>query len=132
MSARAISRFLEEEQKIKLSQVTITRALNEPKKSWISFFSTIEREATVLAKRTKSKSFKFLFTSKADYESRTSLESEGKIGGMMARGMRALILPDWVAANKVVLEKWFNIGLGTRLKAQPYLEEHLMALVDKF
>jgi len=132
MSARAISRFLMEEQKIKLSAVTITGALNEPKKSWVSFFASVEPEAIVLAKRTKSKSFNYLFVSKAEYESRTSFESEGPISGMMARGLRALMLPEWVAARKLMLEKWFSIGLGTRLKAKPYLEEHLMALADKF
>src|ERR1019366_6837126 len=50
MSARAISRFLMEEQNIRLSAVTITKALNEPKKNWVSFFADIEAEAMVLAK----------------------------------------------------------------------------------
>jgi hypothetical protein len=44
----------------------------------------------------------------------------------------AVLKPEWVAADKVLREKWFSIGLGTRLKAKPYLEEHLMALEDKF
>ena len=112
--------------------MTITKALNEPKKSWISFFAGIEAEAIVLAKYSKSKSFNYLFLGKADYENRTSLESEGKLTGIMARGVRAIIRPDWVAAYKVVREKWFSIGLATRLKAKPYLEERLMALADKF
>src|SRR5208283_2914721 len=42
MSARAISRFLEETHGIKLSAVTITKALNDPKRSWNLFFDTIE------------------------------------------------------------------------------------------
>lgn len=132
MSARAISRFLLAEQNIKLSAVTITGALNDPKKSWLSFFASIEPAAIVLAKNSKSKSFKYLFLSKADYENRTSLDSEGMLSGMMARGVRALIRPEWVAADKVIREKWFSIGLGTRLKARLYLEAHLMALEDKF
>jgi hypothetical protein len=45
MSARAISRFLEKEQRVKLSSVTITRALNNPKKSWNLFFDAIEPHA---------------------------------------------------------------------------------------
>src|ERR1035438_9875412 len=42
MSARAISRFLKEKHGIKLSAVTITKALNDPKKYWNQFFDTIE------------------------------------------------------------------------------------------
>jgi hypothetical protein len=45
MSARAISRFLLEEQGVKLSAVTITKALNDPKKSWNAFFDTIDPSA---------------------------------------------------------------------------------------
>jgi hypothetical protein len=131
MSARAISRFFLEQQDIKLSAVTITKALNDPKKSWISFFEVIKPSAMVLAKYKKPKSFKYLFLGKADYENRTSLESDGKLTGMMARGVRAFIRPDWVTADKVVREKWFSIGLATRLKAKPYLEELLMSLEDK-
>jgi len=132
MSARAVSRFLKEEQNIRLSAVTITRALNDPKKSWVSFFQSVESSAVVIAKQSRSKSFQFLFLSKAEWEQRTSLASEGPVTGMVARGVRALLRPEWVAADKVIREKWFSIGLATRLKAKPYLEEHLMTLADKF
>ncbi|HTY88794.1 MAG TPA: hypothetical protein VMB80_15100 [Candidatus Acidoferrum sp.] len=131
MSARAISRFLQDEQNIKLSAVTITKALNEAQKSWVSFFRSIEPSAVVIARQTKTMSFQYLFLSKADYEQRTSLDSEGKITGLMARGVRKLLRPEWVTADSVIREKWFSIGLGTRLKAKPFLEEYLMALADK-
>src|ERR1022692_3026771 len=49
MSARAISRFLQEQENIRLSAVTITKALNDPKKSWVSFLDTIEAEAITVA-----------------------------------------------------------------------------------
>ena len=110
MSARAISRFLMEEQNIRLSAVTITKALNEPKKSWLSFFAMVEPSAIVLAKWSRSHSFKFLFLSKPDYESRTSFEKEGPIGGALLRGSMALLRPQWVAADKLLREKWFSIG----------------------
>jgi hypothetical protein len=132
MSARAISRFLQEGQNIRLSAVTITKALNDPKKSWISFFESIEPSATVIAKWFRPATFKYLFLSKSDYENRTSFEKEGPVGGALVRGTMALLRPKWVAANKLLREKWFSIGLGTRLKAKPYLEEHLMSLADKF
>ena len=60
MSARAISRFLLEEQGVKLSAVTITKALNDPKKSWNAFFDTIEPSARVIANWVKSEAFGFL------------------------------------------------------------------------
>ena len=132
MSARAISRFLMEEQNIRLTAVTITKALNEPKKSWLSLFESIQPSAIVIAKWFRPSSFKFLFLSKSDYENRTSFQKEGPVGGALVRGTMALLRPQWVAANKLLREKWFSIGLGTRLKAKPYLEEHLMALGDKF
>ena len=132
MSARAISRFLLDEQNIKLSAVTITKALNDPKKSWISFFESIQPSATVIAKWFRPATFKFLYLSKSDYENRTSLRKEGVIAGVVARGAMALLRPEWVTANKLLREKWFSIGLATRLKAKPYLEEYLMALEDKF
>jgi hypothetical protein len=132
MSARAIGRFLEQEQKIKLSQVTITRALNDPKKSWLSYFDNIEPEAITIAKWFRPASFKFLYFSKSDFDTRMNFEKEGVIGGAMARGALALLRPDRAAAIKLLREKWFGIGLGIRLKAKPYLEEHLMALEDKF
>jgi len=132
MSARAISRFFQEQQGIKLSAVTITKALNDPQKSWISFFGSIEPSAKVLAKWFRPASFKYLYYSKSEYESRTSLDKEGVISGMVARGAMALLKPEWVAANKVLREKWFSIGMSTRLKAKPYLDEYLMALADKF
>jgi hypothetical protein len=132
MSARAISRFLAEEQRIKLSQVTITRALGDPKKSWLSYFENIEPAAITIAKWFKPASFKFLFFSKSDFDTRMNFEKEGMIGGVVARGTVALFRPDRAAASKLLREKWFGIGMGTRLKAKPYLEEHLMNLEDKF
>jgi hypothetical protein len=132
MSARAISRFLEAEQRIKLSQVTITRALNDPKKSWVSYFENIEQAAITIAKSYKPASFKYLFLSKSNFDTRINFEKEGLIGSAVARGAVALLRPDLVAAARLLREKWFNIGMGTRLKAQPFLEEHLMALGDKF
>lgn len=60
MSARAIGRFLEQEQKIKLSQVTITRALNDPKKSGCRILTTSNRRPLPLQNgsgRPRSNSF---------------------------------------------------------------------------
>jgi hypothetical protein len=132
MSARAINRFFEQEQKIKLSAVTITKALNDPKKSWISFFETLEPNATITAKWFRPASFKYLFWSKSEFETRATPKTDGPISRAIASTARALLQPERVAASKVLMEKWFSIGMGTRLKARPHLEEHLMSLEDKF
>ena len=42
------------------------------------------------------------------------------------------MIPERVAAVKVLMDKWFAIGMATRLKARPFLEEYLMSLEDKF
>ena len=60
MSARAISRFLLDEQGVKLSAVTITKALNDPQKSWNAFFEMIEPSAKVIANWCKIGDFGFL------------------------------------------------------------------------
>jgi hypothetical protein len=57
---------------------------------------------------------------------------ETRIGEALARGARALLQPERAAADRVLREKWFSIGLATRLKAKPYLDKHLMELDDKF
>jgi len=132
MSARAISRFLMEEQNIRLSAVTITKALNDPKKSWISFFDMIEPSAITTAKWFRPATFKYLYWSKSEYESRVMPDVKSSVGRAFTSGARALLQPKRAVADKVLREKWFSIGLATRLKAKPFLEEYLTALEDKF
>lgn len=132
MSARAISRFLQEEQNIRLSAVTITKALNDPKKSWISFFETLQPSATIIAKWHRPASFKYLFISKSEFEHRLNPPGDGPVSRAVISTARALLQPERMAAGKVLMEKWFSIGMATRLKAKPFLEEHLMSLGDKF
>src|ERR1700689_1478807 len=68
MSARAISRFLLEDQGVKLSAVTITKALNDPKKSWNSFFDAIDPSGRIIAKWWRLETLNFLFAGRAKYE----------------------------------------------------------------
>jgi hypothetical protein len=81
MSARAISRFLLEEQGVKLSGVTITKAINDPQKSWNAFFDAIEPSARVIANWWKSESLEFLFADRAKYENHI----DRVIGNFIAR-----------------------------------------------
>src|ERR1039457_3590685 len=88
MSARAISRFLQEGQNIRLSAVTITKALNDPKKSWVSFFETIQPSAITTAKWFRPASFKYLYWSKSEYEARIMPGAENKLTRAFGHGVR--------------------------------------------
>jgi hypothetical protein len=48
MSSRAISRWLQSEHKIKLSAVTIAKALREPDKHWIGYTEQLETPIRIL------------------------------------------------------------------------------------
>lgn len=50
MSSRAISRWLKDEKNIKLSPVTIAKALRESDRYWLKFFDPIEAAALIVAR----------------------------------------------------------------------------------
>lgn len=118
MSARAVSRYLLEKQNIKLSAVTITKALNDPKKSWLSFFEGIEPSARVLESEHRTPMKDFLFREKF-------LSKPFRSEGVNAFA-RKIIGAKLAEANSVLRSKWYNITWETRLKAQPYLEGRLI------
>ena len=118
MSARAISRYLLEKQNIKLSAVTITKALNEPRKSWLLYFESIEPAARVLEKSHRIPIKDFLFREKF-------LGKPFKSDKVNALA-RTVIGAELAEANSVLRSKWYNIAWGTRLKAQAYLEGRLI------
>jgi hypothetical protein len=127
MSARAISRFLADEQGLKLSAVTITKALNDPQKSWNSFFDAIEPSARIIARWWRRETLDFLFTGKAKYDSNI----EKAIGNPVARFAAKLILEeDVVSADKILKQKWFCINKVTLEKARPYLESRLVVWAE--
>ncbi len=127
MSARAISRFLAEEQGVKLSAVTITKALNDPQKSWNLFFDEIEPSARIIARWWRRETMDFLFTGKAKYHS----NNEKAIGNPVARFAAKLILEeDVVSADKILKQKWFCINKVTLEKARPYLESRLVVWAE--
>jgi len=128
MSARAISRFLLEEQGVKLSAVTITKALNDPEKSWNAFFDLIEPSARAIANWAKGETLKWLFKSRAEYEEGIDRSIGNPIGRLAAK---LLVKGDVVAADRVLREKWFCINIETRQKAKPYLESRLAVWMDK-
>jgi hypothetical protein len=117
MSARAISRFLESEQGVKLSSVTINKALKDPAKQWNLFFDMIEPAARVYGREDKKALRDFLF------------DEPKKWKPLKNRAFRAVVNfvnPDELTRAVAVLrEKWFVIDLEIRQKARPYVEQRL-------
>jgi hypothetical protein len=117
MSARAISRFLEKEQGVKLSSVTITRALNDPQKSWNLFFDTIEPSARLFAKGETAPMKDFLFREKYLLK---------LVKNPIVKAVAKILVPDDVAQAVAILRnKWYVIDLEIRLIARPYIEHRL-------
>jgi hypothetical protein len=123
MSARAISRFLKEKHGIKLSAVTITKALNDPKKYWNQFFDTIEPFVEAYENWDKSeKREKFLYDDKAFKVILPNLPGRDLL-------RKALFKFEFSQAVHALREKWFSIDLGIRIKARPYLAERFLGKV---
>lgn len=123
MSARAISRFLKEHDGVKLSAVTITKALNDPKKSWEQFFDTIEPQVEIYEKSQKGKKREdFLYD-----------DDEFKVLLPNLPGRDFLRNKLWEfevrQAIDALRERWFSIDLGIRIKARPYLAARLLGKV---
>jgi hypothetical protein len=128
MSARAISRFLLEEQGVKLSAVTITKAINDPKKSWNAFFDAIEPSARAIANWWKAESLEFLFADRVKYER----NADRATGTFFSRIAAKLVLKeDVVSADKILRAKWYCINKEIRLKAKLYLESRLAVWVKR-
>ena len=121
LSARAIGRFLEKEQGIKLSPATITKALNDPKKYWNLFFDTIEPLLVIYEKmEPKERRENYLYDDKAF----AKVEFPGR------DVMRKILLNyEFARAIDDLREKWFAIDFATRLKARPYLAERFIGKV---
>lgn len=117
MSARAISRFLMKEQNIKLSAVTITKALNDPKKSWNLFFDLIEPAARTYVKGERISMGVFLFKKNPLFKPFKS--------PLVNAALRAVFSDELALATSILRAKWFAIDFGIRLKARPYLEHRL-------
>jgi len=118
MSARAISRYLWAEQRIKLSAVTITKALNDPKKSWLLFFEDIEPAARVLEKEHRIPIKDFLF--------REKFLGKPIASRKLNAFARKVIGAELAEANNVLRNRWYNISWEVRQKAKPYVVSRLI------
>lgn len=121
MSARAISRFLLEQHGVKLSVVTIGKALNDPRRYWNLFFDLIEPSVVAYERGEKTAQREiFLF----DDEAFKAAQFPGR------DFLRKRLLKfEFAQAIDLLREKWFGIDKETRLKARPYLAERILGKV---
>lgn len=118
MSARAIGRFLQERHGVKLSVVTIGKALNDPRRYWNLFFDLIEPSVAAYEREERSaRRAVFLF----DDPAFKAVQFPGR------EFLRQRLLKyEFTQAIGDLREKWFSIDHAVRLKARPYLAERLL------
>jgi len=118
MSAKAISQFLEKEQGIKLSSVTINKALNDPAKNWNLYFDEIENAARIFVKDDRHlKMEDFLFRKEYFWK---------RVKNPVLKAAVDVLVPAEVGwAINILRGKWFVIDWEIRLKARPFLEHRL-------
>ena len=121
MSSRAISHFLEAEQGIKLSSVTINKALKDPAKNWNLFFDMIEPSARLFEKDGEGPINVFLYKKQIFYQ---PIKNR-----LVNAALKSLVKPELVQAANILREKWFTIDLDIRIKARPYLAARLIGKV---
>lgn len=117
MSSTAISEFLEAKQGIKLSSVTVNKALRDPAKSWNLFYDLIEPAARTFTEDGGMELKDFLFRKKYFFK---------PIENRLVKGVvNFLVKKDVAQAASVLRTQWFAIDWEVRLKARPYIEHRL-------
>ena len=117
MSSRAISQYFEKEQGIKLSSVTINKALRNPDKHWNAFFDLIEHSARVFEREDKKRMKEFLFKKQIFWK---------PIESRFFKAVGKVILREEVAqAARILRAKWYSIDLEIREKGRPFIEHRL-------
>jgi hypothetical protein len=126
MSSRSISKFLWEKHRVKLSAVTIAKALSDPKKSWNRYFDVIEPFARVFEQGSYSTPMSvFLFDDKKFNQMFDSFPIRAYRGHWLdLKALCRITIADAEAAN-ILRDKWVSISMETRLKARPYIEHRL-------
>lgn len=117
MSSKAISEFLEKDQGIKLSSVTINKALKDPAKNWNLFFDEIESAARIFEQADGVPMKDFLFRRKYLFK-----PFENK---RINAALKVLVPAEVPPAANILRERWYVINWEIRLKARPFLEHRL-------
>jgi len=124
MSARAIARFLEEEHEVKVSAVTVAKAIRNPGKYWMFFFDTIEPHLRRLQDAHGFSLNSLLF----DEDAFDAFCRHGEKPEHISAGDPEDLdqwLRDYSQAVGVVQEKWYSLDAELRREAKGYLEGQL-------
>jgi len=116
MSAPAISKFLAAEQGIRLSSVTINKAIKDPAKNWNLFFDLIEPAALTFADDSGITMEKLLFQKQYFFTVKNPF---------IKAAAKMLVKEEVAKASSLLREKWFSIDWEVRLKARLFLEHRL-------
>ena len=117
ISARAIARFLEEQHGVKVSYVTIGRALRDPKKNWNLFFDPVEAASWIVAEA-HGKTLKHFMSEPEKYQE--MLEAKPVFEGRNAEEALKSKM-EYEKAVTVLDKKWFCLDEDTLEDARRYL-----------
>jgi hypothetical protein len=120
MSARAISRFLEENHDVKVSYVTIGRALRNPKKYWNLYFDSIEEDVWIVA-QTHDKRLRDFISEPEKYEEMLEGKPVYLVEDMENRDSVLDAKAAYERARVVLDEKWFCFEPDVLEEARPYI-----------
>jgi hypothetical protein len=126
ISARAICRFLEEEHGVKLSYVTIGRALRQPEKYWNLYvdLNSIEQHLRIVG-RTHNKPVKDFMSEPEKFQEMLEGEKVYAVDDILDESAISRAMMDYENAVAVLDAKWFCFD-------EDILEEARMYLLKRF
>jgi hypothetical protein len=124
MSARAITKFLEKEHEVKISAVTVAKAIRNPKKYWLFFYDTIEPYADRIQDAHNVAVESFLFDEKV-FKHFCGTGDAPKHLAARDRDDYETALEEYHEAVAILNEKWFGLDEELRREAQIYIEKQL-------
>jgi hypothetical protein len=113
MSTRAISRWLAEGPKIKLSAVSIAKALRSPEKYWQQFAEFVEPQARIVEEALDWSMEEFLYNTDSFLHVIDDPETKPKISGDSQDEM-GRSLGEYEAAVGFLKDKWFSLDTSVR------------------
>ena len=128
MSARSISKFLDDQHRVKVSYVTIGKALRQPARYWNLYFDNVENAAWVVA-QTHGRQLKEFISEPDKYQEmldeKPVLQIEKK--GKRAELQKALFLAqaEYEAAVSLLDDKWFRFDEAILEEARGHLLKRL-------
>jgi hypothetical protein len=124
MSARAISRYLEKDHEVKISAVTIAKAIRNPSKYWMQFFDAIEPCARRVSEA-HNVSIDSLLFGKEVFEHFCHTESEPKYIQGCTDEDREAELEEFAQAVDFLEAKWFSLDEALLKTARYYLQAEI-------